>query len=83
VARDPHGVAVRGVDEVSAPVDVGVERRERGAVVGGPAEDVAAQAQRVYVETGVGELRDALRLAARCQAPDGLPGIGESADTAS
>ena len=42
----PARVDVGGVDEVEAGVDEGVEQRERGRLVGRPAEHVAAEAER-------------------------------------
>jgi hypothetical protein len=44
------GVHVRGVDEVAAGLDVRIQHRERGLLVGGPAEGVAAQAQGRHIE---------------------------------
>ena len=53
-------VQVGGVDEVAAGGRVGVQHGERLVAVGGPAEHVAAQAERVHVEVGVGDRRHGL-----------------------
>jgi hypothetical protein len=45
-ARDPGGIDVGGIDEIQAVIDEGVEDRERHALVGSPAEHVAAEDER-------------------------------------
>jgi len=55
VAVDPGGVGVGGVDEVAARRHVGVEHREGLLAVDRPAEDVAAEAERVDGEAGRAE----------------------------
>ena len=48
-------VGVRGVDEVAARAGVRVEDGVRLRLVGGPAEHVAAEAEREHVEVGASE----------------------------
>ena len=55
VARHPRRVDVGGVDEVAAGRGVGVEHGEGVVAVGGPAEDVAAEAEGEDVEVGAGD----------------------------
>ena len=55
VARRPSASSVGGVDEVAARRRVRVEDGEGLRLVGSPAEDVAAQAEREDVEVGVCE----------------------------
>ena len=55
VAGHPRRVGRRRVDEVAAGGRVGVEHGERGRLVGGPAEHVAAEAEREDVESGAVE----------------------------
>jgi hypothetical protein len=55
VAGLPRGVDVGGVDEVAARCDVGVEELERGGLVGGPAEDVAAEGQGQHLQAAGSE----------------------------
>ena len=43
---DPGGIDVRGIDEIQAVIDERIEDRERRALVGGPAEHVAAEDER-------------------------------------
>src|SRR5262249_33699737 len=62
VARRPARVDVRCVDQVEARIDAGVEQAERGRLVGGPAENVAAEGQRPDLYPRVSEL-------ARCHVP--------------
>src|SRR5690606_39880208 len=42
-------------DGVEAPLDEAVEQLERGGLVGGPAEDVAAEYQRRDIQAGTAE----------------------------
>src|SRR5205085_10457002 len=52
----PPRIHVRRVDEVEARVDPRIEQRERGALVGGPAEHVAAEAKRRDLEGRAAQL---------------------------
>ena len=45
VARHPARIDVRGVDEVEARLDEGVEQLEGRRLVGGPAEHIAAKSE--------------------------------------
>ena len=62
VARGARHVDVGGVDEVAAAGDVGVEHGEGLFAVGGPAEDVAAEAEAGDVEVGAWDHGHAARL---------------------
>ena len=55
VPGDPRAVDVRGVDEVAARGAVRVEHGEARVAVGRPAEDVAAEAERVDGQIGRAE----------------------------
>jgi hypothetical protein len=55
IAVDPMRVGVGGIDEVAARVCVGIEHLERRRLVGGPAEDIAAETKRVDEEVGGAE----------------------------
>jgi len=55
VPGHPARVHVGGVDEVHAGVDPGVEEAKRHLLVDGPAEDVAAEADRRDIEAGTAE----------------------------
>src|SRR6185437_4963918 len=59
VAGSPRHIDVGGVDEVAAGGDVGVEHREGLVAGGGPAEDVAAEAETEDIEIGAGDERHA------------------------
>jgi hypothetical protein len=48
-AVDPERVVVGGVDEAAAGLDVAVEDRKRGRLVGGRAEQHGAQAQHAHL----------------------------------
>ncbi len=54
VALHPRAVRVGGVDEVAAALGEGVQDVERVGLVGGPAEDVPAQAERGDGQTAEG-----------------------------
>ena len=61
VARDPARVDVGRVDQVEAGLDEGVEQLERGRLVGGPAEDVAAEGERPDLGAGLAEMARGIR----------------------
>src|SRR4051812_29585866 len=80
MARHPARVDVRGVDEVEAEVHEAVEDREGGFLVGGPAEDIAAEAERRGAEAGAAEgsfvHRSIIACAAPSRSPTGVPPAG-------
>jgi hypothetical protein len=46
VAGNPGGIDVGGIDRIEARIEEGVENPEGGLLVGGPAEDIAAENDR-------------------------------------
>jgi hypothetical protein len=75
VAGHPLRIAVSGVDEVAAGGAVGVQHREGLRLVGRPAEDVRAQAERVNSDVGPRDVAHASNLlgAQTQQVPDFRP----------
>jgi hypothetical protein len=55
MAGHPARVGIRGVNGVEAGVDKTVEQVEGGFLVGGPAEDVAAEDERRDRKAGLAE----------------------------
>jgi hypothetical protein len=72
VAGHPLRIAVGGVDEVAAGGPIGVEHGEGLRLVGRPAEDVRAQAERVNGDVGPRDVAHASHLlgAQTQQVPD-------------
>ena len=54
--RHPDGIDIRRIDKTETRRDKGVEQREGGFFVGGPAEDIAAQAERRNMKAGASQL---------------------------
>ena len=52
MAGHPGGIDIRRVDEVEARIHIGVEHLEGGCLIGGPAEDIAAEAERRNHQVG-------------------------------
>ena len=71
MSRCPGRVGICRVDEVAAHVRVRIQDVERRRTVGGPAEDVAAQADREDVEVGAANAIHALNLGG-----EGALGVG-------
>jgi hypothetical protein len=65
VARHPARIDVGGVDEIHAGVDPGIEQAEGQRLVDGPAEHVAAEAERRDLEIRAAEARAARRDSSR------------------
>ncbi|KAG1469333.1 hypothetical protein G6F57_012230 [Rhizopus arrhizus] len=55
IARHPRRVHVGGVDQVEAGVDEGIEQGEAGLLIGAPAEHVATEGERTYMQAGTAQ----------------------------
>ncbi|MBP2480371.1 hypothetical protein J3A72_000663 [Stenotrophomonas sp. PvP093] len=55
IARHPGRIHIGGVDQVEAGVDEGIEQGEAGLLIGAPAEHVATEGERTYMQAGTAQ----------------------------